>query len=152
MSVVRSPKIPVARYFSLALLASIAFTSMGCQAWSGMGVPFSPARVPPPGTGTYGSSSKYYNNSGNGQAFQSQPAAASGFATNAPAGNQPVGTQTGGFQPSGVQAAGFVDSGASASTVVPASASISSHDGEAIESSAFGSVRDDEIPSMNWQP
>jgi len=129
-------------------VALLAFSAIGCQSWSGMGVPFNAARVPPPGTGSYGSSSNYYNGAGNPQAFQAQPAAAGGFVTNATPGFQAMGTQ-----PSGVQSAGFVASAPAANGVVPASATISSSvDGDAIDPSAFGSAGSDEIPSMEWQP
>ena len=136
-------------WITVSSVVLLAFSAIGCQSWSGMGVPFNAARVPPPGTGSYGSSSNYYKGAGNPQAFQAQPAAAGGFVTNSNPGFQATGTQ-----PGGVQSAGFVASSSPADNgVVPASASIgSSFDGDTIDSSQFGTAGNDEIPSMEWQP
>lgn len=132
----------------LLSVALLACSAIGCQSWSGMGVPFNAARVPPPGTGSYGSSSNYYKGAGNPQAFQAQPATAGGFVNNSTPGFRATGTQ-----PSGVQPAGFVASSPADNAVVPASASIgSSFDGDAIDPSEFGAAGGDEIPSMEWQP
>ena len=133
----RFQKKSLSRWNFLGFVGACLICTLGCQAWQGMGVPFSSSRVPPPSTGSYGTTSQYYKNSANNQAFQPQ----AGFGSGLAASDSSATGQTGGFS-------GEFSDG----SVMPASASISSDsDSGAVSSAVFTDSVNEEVPSLQWQ-
>ena len=119
-------------------------SSTGCQSWQG-GYPLSnPARVPPPGTGTYQVPSGYYNNTG-GQVSQMNPVG--GYTNGMPSTNLTVSSSA------PVQTAGFAGNPSYGQGVVPAasfgpaqSGNLPSTNGNTVNFSDGSNV-----PALNWQ-
>ncbi|MFN3190120.1 MAG: hypothetical protein ACE361_06315 [Aureliella sp.] len=99
------------RFQTTGLCAAACMLALcGCQSWN-TGYPIqSPSRVPPPGTGSFQTSSPYYNGAGNyngtGNVSQNYPAAVPGYGVpqsySAPAPVQPATFTAPQAQPSGV--------------------------------------------------
>lgn len=131
---------------TISFTAGICLASLtGCQSWQG-GYPLSnPARVPPPGTGTYQVPSGYYNNTG-GQVSQMNPVG--GFSngmpsTNLTAGNAAVPVQTAGFSGNPAYGQGV----APAAGFAPVqSGNLPSTNGNTVNFSDGSNV-----PELNWQ-
>ena len=121
----------------LSLLALSVTTLTACQSWSPAGTPLNnPARVPPPGTGTYQVPSAYYNNSG-------------GNLSQVYSGSDPVAMQQ------AMPAAGFAaaaDGGLPASNVQPAAYAVptNSNIGQAGQGYSSPGMNNPAVPSTQF--